>query len=124
MACDKTDVSNTILDDLPSLLSAPETIAMIDRAARIFVLLVSTIVLPVSNVVAQTASPPKVERIASVEGVTEYRLANGLRAVLVPDQSKSTTTVNMTYLAGSRQESYGETGMAHLIEHLVSYGST
>jgi zinc protease len=58
-----------------------------------------------------------------VEGITEYRLANGLRAVLVPDQSKSTTTVNITYLAGSRRENYGEAGMAHIVEHLVSYGS-
>jgi zinc protease len=46
-----------------------------------------------------------------------------LRALLVPDQSKSTTTVNVTYLVGSRHEGDGETGMAHIIEHLVSYGS-
>jgi zinc protease len=73
---------------------------------------------------AQTPSlPAGVERVATVEGITEYRLANGLRALLVPDASKSTTTINVTYLAGSRHEGYGETGMAHLIEHLVSYGS-
>ena len=78
-----------------------------------------------ASLTAQTpaALPASVERITTVEGVTEYRLANGLRAVLVPDPSKSTTTVNVTYLAGSRHENYGETGMAHLIEHLVSYGS-
>ena len=78
-----------------------------------------------ASLTAQTpaALPAGVERITTVEGVTEYRLANGLRAVLVPDPSKSTTTVNVTYLAGSRHENYGETGMAHLIEHLVSYGS-
>ena len=73
---------------------------------------------------AQTpALPAGVERVATVEGITEYQLANGLRALLVPDPSRSTTTVNVTYLAGSRHEGYGETGMAHLIEHLVSYGS-
>jgi zinc protease len=82
------------------------------------------LILFVSALTAQTpALPTGVERVATVEAITEYRLANGLRAVLVPDPSKSTTTVNITYLAGSRHENYGETGMAHIVEHLVSYGS-
>ncbi len=67
--------------------------------------------------------PAGVERVASVEGITEYRLANGLRAVLFPDQTRTTITVNIAYLVGSRHENNGETGMAHIIEHLVSYGS-
>jgi zinc protease len=60
---------------------------------------------------------------ASVEGITEYTLPNGMRVLLFPDQSKPTTTVNITYLVGSRHEAYGETGMAHLLEHLVFKGS-
>jgi zinc protease len=67
--------------------------------------------------------PPGVTRVTSVEGVTEYRLANGLRVLLYPDAAKPTTTVNVTYLVGSRFESYGETGMAHLLEHLLFKGS-
>ncbi len=67
--------------------------------------------------------PRGVTRVATVEGLTEYRLDNGLRAVLLPDPSTSTITVNITYLVGSRHEHYGETGMAHIIEHLVSFGS-
>lgn len=63
------------------------------------------------------------EKVASVEGLTEYRFSNGLRLILFPDPSKPTITVNVTYLVGSRHENYGETGMAHMIEHLVSYGS-
>lgn len=58
-----------------------------------------------------------------VEGISEYRLANGLRVLLAPDASKPTTTINVTYLVGSRHESYGETGMAHLLEHLVFKGT-
>ena len=53
--------------------------------------------------------------VVTVEGMTEYRLPNGLRVVLYPDMSKPTATVNMTYLVGSRHENYGETGMAHLL---------
>lgn len=63
------------------------------------------------------------EAVATVEGITEYRLDNGLRVVLYPDESKPTATVNMTYLVGSRHENYGETGMAHLLEHLMFKGS-
>ncbi len=72
------------------------------------------------------AAPPKPaapEKVTSVEGVTEYRLANGLRVLLFPDPSKPTITVNITYLVGSRNEGYGETGMAHLLEHLVFKGT-
>ena len=70
-----------------------------------------------------TALPKGIERVTSVEGINEYRLPNGLRVLMFPDQSKQTITVNMTYLVGSAMENYGETGMAHLLEHLVFKGS-
>ncbi len=68
---------------------------------------------------ASLASLPPPIKVASVEGITEYHLANGLRVLLFPDPSKATITVNTTFLVGSRHENYGETGMAHLLEHLV-----
>ena len=56
----------------------------------------------------------------SVEGITEYTLkANGLRVLLFPDAANPKVTVNITYLVGSRHEGYGETGMAHLLEHML-----
>ncbi|HEY6512564.1 MAG TPA: pitrilysin family protein [Burkholderiaceae bacterium] len=61
--------------------------------------------------------------VTAVEGITEYRLSNGLQVLLAPDDSKPTTTVNVTYRVGSRHENYGETGMAHLLEHLVFKGT-
>jgi zinc protease len=72
-----------------------------------------------------TAAQPAVKatKLTTVEGITEYSLPNGLRVLLFPDQSKPTVTVNITYLVGSRHEGYGETGMAHLLEHLVFKGS-
>jgi zinc protease len=75
---------------------------------------------------AQKAAPlpAGVTQVTSVEGITEYRLPNGLRVLLFPDQSKPTATVNITYLVGSRHEGYGESGMAHLLEHMVFKGST
>jgi zinc protease len=71
---------------------------------------------------AQTL-PTGMVRVTSVEGITEYKLANGLHVLVFPDPSKSTITVNMTYLVGSRQEGSGERGMAHLLEHMVFKGS-
>src|SRR5262245_56761487 len=68
---------------------------------------------------APAAKPSKAERVRTVEGITEYRLANGLQVLLFPDQTQSTVTVNITYLVGSRHEGYGETGMAHLLEHMM-----
>ncbi|WP_211475006.1 M16 family metallopeptidase [Collimonas humicola] len=67
--------------------------------------------------------PGGLKFVRNVEGIDEYSLPNGLRLLLVPDASKPTTTVNITYHVGSRYENYGETGMAHLLEHLMFKGS-
>jgi len=64
------------------------------------------------------------EKLRSIEGVTEYRLGNGLRLLTVPAPSEDVVTVHITYLVGSRHEGYGERGMAHLLEHLLFRGST
>lgn len=74
---------------------------------------------------AQVSKPAPVApvKVTTVEGITEYRLQNGLRVLLFPDASKQTITVNITYLVGSKHENYGETGMAHLLEHLVFKGT-
>ncbi|HWO25430.1 MAG TPA: pitrilysin family protein [Kofleriaceae bacterium] len=73
------------------------------------------------------AKPPapraKATKVRTVEGITEYRLDNGLTVLLFPDPTQSTFTVNVTYLVGSRVEGYGETGMAHLLEHMLFKGT-
>jgi zinc protease len=70
---------------------------------------------------ARAADEP--QKVATVEGVTEYRLANGARVLLYPEPSRDSVTVNMTVLVGSRHEGYGEAGMAHLLEHMVFKGT-
>src|SRR6478736_10365380 len=67
------------------------------------------------------AAPPR--KVTSVEGITEYQFDNGLRLLLFPDNSQSKVTVNLTVFVGSRHEGYGETGMAHLLEHMVFKGT-
>jgi zinc protease len=67
--------------------------------------------------------PASIDQGAIVEGVSEYTLSNGLRVLLFPDATQPKITVNVTYLVGSHQENYGETGMAHLLEHLMFKGT-
>lgn len=62
-------------------------------------------------------------KVTEIEGITEYRLDNGVQILLFPDESKPEFTVNMTVLVGSRHEGYGETGMAHLLEHMLFKGT-
>ncbi len=71
----------------------------------------------------RTAGASAVTAVTTVEGVSEYRLDNGLTVLLLPDDSKPLVTVNMVYRVGSRHEGAGEGGMAHLLEHLVFKGT-
>ena len=89
---------------------------------RTYVGLVVSLSVVVTGVWAQ-ALPKGVTQVTSVEGITEYKLDNGLKVLLMPDASKPTVTVNVTYLVGSRHENYGETGMAHLLEHMMFKGT-
>ena len=75
-------------------------------------------------VASAQALPPGVQQKASVAGITEYQFPNGLRVLLYPDPSSPKITVNITYLVGSRHEGYGESGMAHLLEHLLFIETT
>jgi zinc protease len=90
-------------------------------------LLAVSLILPLGLRAQSAASSPPLpkgmERVTSVEGITEYSLPNGLRILLFPDPSRPIITVNITYKVGSRHEDYGETGMAHLLEHLVFKGT-
>src|SRR5262245_20672593 len=79
--------------------------------------------LPLSLLSQDSKTTATAQKVTTVEGITEYRLANGLRFLLFPDASKPLVTVNMTVLVGSRHEGYGETGMAHLLEHMLFKGT-
>ena len=90
-------------------------------SARFSYLLVAMFLLAMAAAVS--ADSDRLEFVTSVEGINEYRLDNGLRVLLMPDASRPTTTINITYFVGSKHESYGETGMAHLLEHMLFYGT-
>jgi zinc protease len=94
------------------------------RLVTISTLVLAVATLQLSPAFAQNAPlPAGLSAGPSAEGISEYRLENGLKVLLFPDKSKALTLVNITYLVGSKHESYGETGMAHLLEHLVFKGT-
>jgi len=64
-----------------------------------------------------------ITKVTTIEGFSEYLLDNGLQVLICPDDSKPTVTVNLTVFVGSRHEGYGETGMAHLLEHMLFKGT-
>ncbi|TAG03687.1 MAG: insulinase family protein [Betaproteobacteria bacterium] len=90
---------------------------------RFAVLCVMLLGALIAQSVAALALPTGVSQGPSVAGITEYRLANGLTVLLFPDNSQAKLTVNISYLVGSRHENYGETGQAHLLEHMLFKGS-
>lgn len=57
--------------------------------------------------------------VRTMEGIKEFKCDNGLKILLISDPSQSNLLVNIIYHVGSRHEGYGETGMAHLLEHML-----
>ena len=84
---------------------------------KLVFLAVASLVTLAAVASAQTL-PAGVQKMTSMGGITEYDFPNGLKVLLYPDAAEPKITVNVTYLVGSRHEGYGETGMAHLLEHL------
>ncbi len=90
-----------------------------------FAVAAALLTIMITAVQAQGAAilPAGITAGPSVEGISEYRLDNGLTVVLIPDASQDTITTNLVYLVGSRHEGYGEAGMAHLLEHMLFKGT-
>ncbi|HWA78018.1 MAG TPA: pitrilysin family protein [Polyangiaceae bacterium] len=74
-----------------------------------------------ANAAPRDPAAVALERLAlSIQRVT---LDNGLRVVLNKDSSSPTVAVSVTYDVGSRSEGPGQSGFAHLFEHMMFQGS-
>ncbi len=82
----------------------------------ILMFILSGILWPGTSELCAQAKP---KLVTTVEGINEYELSNGLRVLLIPDASQTNIAVNIVYKVGSRHEGYGESGMAHLLEHML-----
>jgi zinc protease len=83
----------------------------------------ATLVLLTAAIPSAADEPAAPKKITTVEGITEYRLDNGLKVLLFPEPSRPNVTVNLTVFVGSKHEGYGEAGMAHLLEHMLFKGT-
>jgi zinc protease len=71
------------------------------------------------------ALPPNVEHVETFRGVAQYRLkSNGMTILLVPSRASPVVTFMVVYHVGSRNEAPGNTGSAHLLEHMIFNKST
>ncbi len=68
---------------------------------------------------ASLAASAQLALVRTIDTISEYSLPNGLQVLLLPDATKPVASVNITYRVGSRHESAGETGSAHLLEHML-----
>jgi zinc protease len=74
---------------------------------------------------AAQALPSNVEHVETFRGVAQYRLkSNGMPILLVPDHASPVVTFMVVYHVGSRNEAPGNTGSAHLLEHMIFNKST
>jgi len=69
--------------------------------------------LSASGARAQSGGPP----------VTEFTLANGLHAVVIPDTRAPVVTHMVWYKVGAADEPPGKSGIAHFLEHLMFKGT-
>lgn len=69
------------------------------------------------------AQPAAAARVLPPIPYTEFTLPNGLRVILHEDRSVPIVGVNVWYHVGSKNETPGRTGFAHLFEHMMFQGS-
>ncbi|HEV2704836.1 MAG TPA: pitrilysin family protein [Pyrinomonadaceae bacterium] len=67
--------------------------------------------------------PAGVEFVTEADGIREYRMANGLKLLLVENRVAPVATFCVLYRVGSRNEAVGYTGSTHLLEHMMFKGT-
>lgn len=84
-----------------------------------------TLILSLAASFASAAPPANVEHVETFRGISQYRLkSNGMTILLAPDHASPVFTFMVVYHVGSRNESPGNTGSAHLLEHMIFNKST
>jgi zinc protease len=72
---------------------------------------------------AQERLPAGVTFVTEADGIREYKLANGMKVLLVENRVAPVATVMVLYRVGSRNEAVGYTGATHLLEHMMFKGT-
>ncbi|WP_245419527.1 M16 family metallopeptidase [Phyllobacterium salinisoli] len=75
---------------------------------------------PSHNAAQEAVARPQ---IVTKEGVSDFKLANGLEVVVIPDHRAPVVTQMLWYHVGSADELPGKSGIAHFLEHLMFKGT-
>ncbi len=67
--------------------------------------------------------PAGLQFVTEADGISEYKLANGMKVLLVENRVAPVATVMVVYRVGSRNEAVGYTGSTHLLEHMMFKGT-
>jgi zinc protease len=93
-------------------------------------LIAAAAALPAPGSAAAQAAPRAATKTAAAPavdvpkiGYTRFTLANGLQVILHEDHSSPIAAVELWYRVGSKDDTPGKTGLAHLFEHMLDEGS-
>jgi len=90
---------------------------------RFLELCIASLLFLCTSVFAELTLPHHVRADAEAGGISSYKLPNGFKIILIPYPSAHNTRVELLVRSGSKLEGYGETGMAHLLEHMLFKGA-
>jgi zinc protease len=92
---------------------------------RLSLLACATMLTPMAASAASSAEPAPLSTLVKQVALpyTKFQLPNGLTVIVHEDHKAPVVAVSVWYNVGSKDEPKGETGFAHLYEHLMFYGS-
>jgi zinc protease len=67
--------------------------------------------------------PSGITFVTEEDGISEYKMANGMKIVLLENRVAPVATFMVIYKVGSRNEAVGHTGSTHLLEHMMFKGT-
>lgn len=91
---------------------------LVCRRGRLLVFCLSVTLILNLNVGQLFAATPSL-----AERVIEHRLANGLTILMVERHQTPVVSINITFAVGGVNEQVGQTGLAHLYEHMAFKGT-
>ena len=79
--------------------------------------------LAAAAILSAACIAPAVAASAADAQIADYKLANGLELVVIPDHRAPVVTHMIWYKVGSADETPGRSGLAHFLEHLMFKGT-
>jgi len=117
------------LNSAMKLYKKPQKHPLKDNISIVFYLIVAFLINPLSHAMTLDdfkCQPPQSKDLQILDHLPlhQYQLKNGLRVLISPNHSRPFFTMRLVYGVGSRDELKGQSGYAHLVEHLMFKGAS